>query len=193
MQPRVWTPSDHATGRRTGAPHAPGSPRRNFRGADIAPVSACQRPGRPRRRPDKLHADKGHGYPRCRRYLQHRGIKVRIARRGIESGSHPGRVRWVVERNISWLLRFKRLGLRHDRTQRTLRPLLTLACTLINLRATRAKRVPRSGLSRARRCRLPGTAASVTTTTGSLTTTAGPVRPYMIYAAGTLRTGDRVR
>jgi hypothetical protein len=34
----------------------------------------------------------------------------------------------------SWLLRFKRLGLRYDRTQRTLRPLLTLACVLINLR-----------------------------------------------------------
>ena len=91
-------------------------------------------PGRPRRRPGKLHADKGYDYPRCRRYLHHRGIKVRIARRGIESGNHLGRVRWVVERSISWLLRFKRLGLRYDRTQRTLRPLLTLACTLINLR-----------------------------------------------------------
>jgi transposase len=92
------------------------------------------RAGRPRRRPDKLHADKGYDYPRCRRYLHHRGIKVRIARRGIESSSHLGRVRWVVERSISWLLRFKRLGLRYDRTQRTLRPLLTLACVLINLR-----------------------------------------------------------
>jgi len=37
------------------------------------------RPGRPRRRPGKLHAGKGYGYPRCRRYLQRRGIKVRIA------------------------------------------------------------------------------------------------------------------
>jgi transposase len=92
------------------------------------------RAGRPRRRPAKLHADKGYDYPRCRRYLHHRGIKVRIARRGIESGSHLGRVRWVVERSISWVLRFKRLGLRYDRTQRTLRPLLTLACVLINLR-----------------------------------------------------------
>jgi IS5 family transposase len=52
------------------------------------------RPGRPRRRPDKLHADKGYDYPRCRRYLHQRGIKVRIARRGIESSNHLGRVRW---------------------------------------------------------------------------------------------------
>ena len=91
-------------------------------------------PGRPRRRPDKLHADKGYDYPRCRRYLQRRGIKARIARRGIEDKTRLGRVRWVVERTISWLLRFKRLGLRYDRTERTLRPLLLLAMTVINLR-----------------------------------------------------------
>ena len=34
----------------------------------------------------------------------------------------------------SWLLRFKRLGLRYDRTERTTLPLLTLACTIINMR-----------------------------------------------------------
>ena len=92
------------------------------------------RPGRPRRRPEKLHADKGYDYPRCRRYLQRRGIKVRIARRGIEGKTHLGRHRWVVERTISWLLRFKRLGVRYDRTEATVVPLLLLAITLINLR-----------------------------------------------------------
>jgi hypothetical protein len=70
------------------------------------------RPGRPQCRPNKLHADKGYDYRRCRRYLHRRGIKVHIARRGIEDKSRLGRVRWVVERSISWLLRFKRLGLR---------------------------------------------------------------------------------
>ncbi len=67
------------------------------------------RPGRPRRRPGKLHADKGYDYPRCRRYLSRRGIGVRIARRGIEDSTRLGRVRWVVERTISWLLSFRRL------------------------------------------------------------------------------------
>jgi transposase len=52
------------------------------------------RPGRPRRRPGKLHADKGYDYPRCRRYLAKRGIGVRIARRGIEDSTRLGRVRW---------------------------------------------------------------------------------------------------
>jgi transposase len=92
------------------------------------------RPGRPRRRPEKLHADKGYDYPRCRRYLHRRGIKVRIARRGIEDKTKLGRHRWVVERTVSWLLRFKRLGLRYDRTEATLRPLLLLAVSIINLR-----------------------------------------------------------
>ena len=89
------------------------------------------RPGRPRRRPGKLHADKGYDNPRCRRYLTRRGIGVRIARRGIEDSTRLGRVRWVVERTISWLLNFRRLALRYDRTTDTLSALLSLAAALI--------------------------------------------------------------
>ena len=33
--------------------------------------------GRPRKRPDKFHADKGYDYPRCRQSLRKRGIKAR--------------------------------------------------------------------------------------------------------------------
>jgi IS5 family transposase len=43
------------------------------------------RPGRPRKRPAKLHADKGYDYPSCRQMLRRRGITPRIARRGMES------------------------------------------------------------------------------------------------------------
>jgi hypothetical protein len=39
-------------------------------------------PGRPRKRPGKLHADKAYDYPSLRRALRARGIKPRIARRG---------------------------------------------------------------------------------------------------------------
>jgi hypothetical protein len=77
--------------------------------------------------PDELHANKGYDYPRCRRYLHKRGIKVRIARRGViartvlrTSPSSAG-FAGIVERTISGLLRFKRLGLRYDRTAHTLR------------------------------------------------------------------------
>ena len=58
---------------------------------------------------------------------------MRIARRGVDSSTRLGRHRRVVEPTISWLLRFKRLGLRYDRTERTLAPLLTLGMVLINL------------------------------------------------------------
>ena len=59
-----------------------------------------KRRGRPRKRPVKLHADKGYDYPRCRRALRSRGIIPRIARRGIESSERLGRYRWVVERTL---------------------------------------------------------------------------------------------
>jgi IS5 family transposase len=50
----------------------------------VAPVKGPRgRPGRPRRRPAKLHLDKGCDDPRCRRALRRRGIIPRIARRGI--------------------------------------------------------------------------------------------------------------
>ena len=51
------------------------------------------RPGRPRKRPKKLQADKGYDFPRCRKALRRRGIKARIARRGIDSSDRLGRHR----------------------------------------------------------------------------------------------------
>ncbi|WP_211565982.1 transposase, partial [Micromonospora halophytica] len=60
------------------------------------------RRGPRRRRPDKLHADKGYDYPHLRRMLRQRGIRPRIARRGIESASRLGRHRWVIERTFAW-------------------------------------------------------------------------------------------
>ena len=83
--------------------------------------------GHPRRRPLKLHGDKGYDNPRVRRYLRRRGITARIARIGRESSARLGRHRWVVERTISWLLNFRRLALRYDRTADTLSALLSLA------------------------------------------------------------------
>ncbi len=50
-------------------------------------------------------------------------------RRPTRIRARPG----VVERTVSWLLRRKRLGLRYDRTEATLRPLV-LATSTINLR-----------------------------------------------------------
>jgi transposase len=60
------------------------------------------RAGRPRKRPAKLHLDKGYDYPRCRRALRRRGITPRIARRGVESRQRLGRHRYMVERSLAW-------------------------------------------------------------------------------------------
>src|SRR3712207_179968 len=87
--------------------------------------------GHPRRRPVKLHGDKGYDNPRVRRYLRRRGITARIARIVVDSSARLGRHRWVVERTLGWLLSYKRLALRYDRTALTMTALARLAVVLI--------------------------------------------------------------
>ena len=59
-------------------------------------IPPIKRPsGRPRRRPEKLHADKGYDF--------RRRIKARIARRGVDSSERLGRHGWVVERTVARL------------------------------------------------------------------------------------------
>ncbi len=98
----------------------------------IRPVSGARgRPGRPRKRPGKLHADKGYDSSRCREALRKRGIKSRIARRGVESSERLGCHRWVVERTLSWLNRFRRLKVRYERRADVHQAFLELGCALI--------------------------------------------------------------
>jgi len=95
-------------------------------------ISPVRKPrGRPRKRPKKLHADKGYDFPRCREALRKRGITPRIARRGIESSERLGRHRWVVERTLSWLNRYRRLKVRYERRDDVHQAFLELGCALI--------------------------------------------------------------
>jgi IS5 family transposase len=64
----------------------------------IPPIRS--RRGPRRRRPAKLHADKGYDYDHLRRWLRERGIRHRIARKGTESSTRLGRHRWVIERTV---------------------------------------------------------------------------------------------
>jgi len=89
------------------------------------------RPGRPRHRPAKLHADKGYASRANRTACRVRGIVPRIARPGIEPKQRLGRHRWVVERTIAWLHRFRRLVIRYERRADIHQAFLTLAATLI--------------------------------------------------------------
>lgn len=87
--------------------------------------------GRPRRRPHKLHTDKGYDYPVCRKLLRRRGIIARIARRGIESATRLGRHRYVIERTLEWVSRFRRLARRYERKAAHYTAFLGLACAVI--------------------------------------------------------------
>jgi IS5 family transposase len=89
------------------------------------------RPGRPRNRPAKLHADRGYDYPTCRQALRRRGITPWVARRGVESSTRPGHHRWKVERSLAWLLANRRLTIRYERRADILTAFLHLACALI--------------------------------------------------------------
>ncbi len=90
-----------------------------------------QRRGRPRHRPDKLRADKGYDIPRCRRYLRRRGIRNRIARKGIDSSQRLGRHRWVIERPFAWLYTNRRLAIRYERRADIHQAFRILACAMI--------------------------------------------------------------
>jgi len=93
--------------------------------------------GRPRRRPERVSADRGYDHDKYRRLLWQRGIKPVIARRQTEHGSGLGRYRWVVERTFAWLHNFKRLLVRYERRADMHRALLALGCCLVCFRRLR--------------------------------------------------------
>jgi transposase len=88
-------------------------------------------PGRPRRRPAKLHADKAYDHRRCRAECRRRSIVPRITRRSVDVSERLGRYRWVVERTLAWLNRFRRLTIRYERREDIHLAFTTLGCALI--------------------------------------------------------------
>ncbi|XUZ84662.1 IS5 family transposase [Streptomyces sp. HD1123-B1] len=89
------------------------------------------RRGPRRRKPAKLHADKGYDYDYLRRWLRKRGITHRIARKGIESSTRLGRHRWTIERTMAWLADCRRLHRRYERKAEHFLAFTAIACTLI--------------------------------------------------------------
>ena len=92
-------------------------------------IPAVRTPAGQRRcRPDKVHADKAYDHRGCRSYLTRRGVKVRIARRGVESSDRLGRHRWKAERSIAWLAGCRRLRVRYDRDSERFFAFAMLGC-----------------------------------------------------------------
>ncbi|MFF9642077.1 IS5 family transposase [Kitasatospora aureofaciens] len=95
------------------------------------------RRGRPRRRPDKLYADRGYDHDKYRKQVRAVGITPVIARRGTEHGSGLGVHRGVVEQSFALLHRFRRLRIRWEIRDDIHEAFLSLACGIICWRRLR--------------------------------------------------------
>ena len=92
------------------------------------------KPGPKRQLPDRLQGDTGYDSEPLRRLLRWPGITPVLGKRGREHGSGLGKLRWFVERTISWLHGFGRLRRRLDRLTELQEAFLRLGCSLICLR-----------------------------------------------------------
>ena len=89
------------------------------------------KPGPPVRRPQLIQGDRAYHSQPHRDELQRRGIASQLARRGTPHGSGLGRTRWVVERTLAWLHRFRRLNVRYERRPCVHEAFLTIGCALV--------------------------------------------------------------
>ena len=87
--------------------------------------------GRPRRKPDALVGDRGYGFAALINAVWALCIVAMLARRGSEHGSGLGRVRWVVERTMSWIGNFRRIKFCYERRGRHFQAFHHLAAALI--------------------------------------------------------------
>jgi len=92
------------------------------------------RPGRPKTHPDKLFADAGYDCEATRTVLRFLGIEPHIRKSKGKHGSHLGRIRWVVERTISWLKGLRRLRVRYDRLKELIHGWINLSAAAICFR-----------------------------------------------------------
>lgn len=91
------------------------------------------KPGRPRTHPEKLYADAGYDCEATRSILRWLGVEPHIRKRGNKHGSHLGRIRWVVERTISWIKGLRRMRVRYDRSATTIDAWATIAAAVVCL------------------------------------------------------------
>lgn len=97
---------------------------------DKVPPVAGKR-GHPRRRPRSLYADRAYHCAARALALLSRKIQPFIAQRGAAHGSGLGKIRFVVERSLSWLHQCRRLRVRYERRDDIHEAFLILGCILI--------------------------------------------------------------
>jgi transposase len=89
------------------------------------------KPGRPRRRPERVQGDRAYDSEPLRQWLRQRGIEPVLAKRNTPHGSGLGIYRWVVERTLAWLHQFRHLRIRWERRPEIHEAFLSLGCALI--------------------------------------------------------------
>jgi len=87
--------------------------------------------GRPRRRPDRLYADRAYDYDTYRDQVRDKGITPHFAHRRSEHGSGLGVHRWVVEQTVALLHWFRRLRIRWEIRDDIHEAFMILACSII--------------------------------------------------------------
>jgi transposase len=109
---------------------------------DSVSIPRAHQSGRPRKRPDRLIADRAYDSNAARSHLVRRGIEPIIpCRSNNKIATHQDgrklrryRRRWKIERSISWLFHFRRLVVRYERNVTVYTGLVHLACALIAMR-----------------------------------------------------------
>lgn len=98
----------------------------------IPPVAGKQ--GHPRKKPEKIYADRAYDSEPLRRKLREKRIEPHLAERGTGHGSGLGIYRWVSERTLGWLHNFRRLRIRFDRSDEIHHAFLKFAEAIICFR-----------------------------------------------------------
>ena len=92
------------------------------------------KPGRPRELPAEVYADRGYDSDDTRALLRWIGVQPRIGKRNTKHGSGLGKVRWVVERTISWIKGLRRMRIRYERLKVIQEAWNTLAAAVVCFR-----------------------------------------------------------
>lgn len=99
-------------------------------------IAIPQRVGRPRKRPQKLAADKGYSMSRVRDWLRAHGIKPVIPHKDNETARYDGRVKFdkvsyrqrcVIEQCVGWMKECRRIGTRFEKLAVNFHGMLQLA------------------------------------------------------------------
>jgi transposase len=109
--------------------------------ATLEKVAVPRRRGRPRKKPERIIADRGYDWRALWLRMKKRGIDfiaphLSTRRHKFQDGRKLRRYRrrWIIERTNAWLFNFRRLVVRYERRVEHYQAFVHFACALIALR-----------------------------------------------------------